>query len=125
MRALLRPDTRKWDLLVLCVLPENTEMIFTVRDRADGIKYELSRIIESEKGKVGRQIMKKTGEKYPPFYGESYDRIIRDEAELDARWREIIESPVNAELAASPGEYAALYVCEEGLTVSDGSGKTA
>src|SRR5437870_2738954 len=82
LSALLKPDGRRWDLLILCVLPGQTELIFSVRDQPSGRPYELSQIIEKAKVKVGRSIIKKSGEKFPPFYAESYDRIIRDEAEL-------------------------------------------
>jgi len=116
LRALMRPDTKRWDLLVVCVLPENTELIFTVREHVEGVKYELAQIVEKEKTRVGKQIIKKTGERFPPFYTESYDRIIRDQDELETRWREIIESPVNAELVESPGDYTGLHVSEAGLS---------
>jgi hypothetical protein len=109
LNALTKPDARKWDLQILCVLPETTELIFTVRDRPTGQPYELSQIIEKAKAKVGRQIIKTSGERFPPFYAESFDRIIRDEAELEERWQAILSSPVDAELAEDPEDYAHLY----------------
>ena len=112
LRALLRPDGRQWDLLILCVLPGQTELIFTVKDGPAGRPYELSGIIERAKGKAGRQIMKETGETLPPFYGESYDRIIRDEIELEERWQAIADSPVNHELAERPEDWDGLWVRE-------------
>ena len=41
VRSLLRAEGRKWDLLILCVLPEQTELIFTVHEGE-----ELSNIVE-------------------------------------------------------------------------------
>jgi hypothetical protein len=110
LRALLRPDGRRWDLLILCVLPGETQLIFTVRETTQGTAYELSDIIEKAKAKVGRQIVKQSGERFPPFYSESYDRIVRDDAELEERWQAIFDSPVSHELAEAAEEYDALWV---------------
>jgi hypothetical protein len=105
VRALLRPEGRKWDLLILCVLPEQTELLFTVHEG-----QELSDIVEKAKTKVGRDIVKKSGERFPPFYTESYDRIVRDEIELEERWQAILDSPVHAELVEEPEEWDGLWV---------------
>lgn len=110
LRALIKPDGRRWDLLIVCVLPEQTDLIFTVREAPTGAPYELSDIVEKAKSKVSKEIVKKTGERFGPFYAESYDRIMRDEAELQAFWEQIFESPVKSELAEDPDSYDALWV---------------
>lgn len=112
LRALVKPDARKWDLLIACVLPEITELMFVVRERPSGEPYELSDIVEKAKAKVGREIIKKSGERWSPFYNESYDRIVRDPSELEDRWSAILESPVSAELVEDPEQYDSLYVAE-------------
>lgn len=112
LRALIKPDGRRWDLLIVCVLPEETELIFTVREAPTGAPYELSDVVEKAKQKVGRAIAKKTEERYPPFYNESYDRILRDEAELEDRWQAIFDSPVANELVEDPEDYDALWVAD-------------
>lgn len=109
-KYLIRPEGRRWDLVILCVLPEKTDLIFTVREGRGGEPYELSDVVESAKRKAGNVIIKNTGERFPPFYAESFDRIIRDEAELEDRWNEILESPVTAELCEDQEEYDFLYV---------------
>lgn len=110
MRYLLRPEGRKWDLLILCILPETTELLFRVREAPAGRPYELSDIVEKAKQKAGKLIVKNTGERYPPFYHESFDRIVRDDAELEEKWNGILGSPVDAELCEDPEEWDALYV---------------
>src|SRR5688572_33479066 len=74
--ALLRPDGRRWDLLILCTLADRTELIFTVKEQPSGKPYELSTVVEKEKNKAGKLIIHNTGERFPPFYSESFDRII-------------------------------------------------
>ncbi|HSI73365.1 MAG TPA: hypothetical protein VK934_09310 [Fimbriimonas sp.] len=112
LRALTVPDGSKWNLQILCVLPERTELIFTVRETPAGQPYELSQIVEKAKSRVGKAILKKTGERFPPFYGESYDRIVRDELELEQRVKDILQSPVNENLIEDPAEYPFLYLPE-------------
>lgn len=92
LRALLRPDGAKWDLRMATVLPSETHLIFAVRESPSGTPYELADIIEPAKAKTARQIMKRSGERYPPFWHESYDRIVRDEVELRERWDEIVDA---------------------------------
>jgi len=109
-RALLRPEGRQWNLIALCTLPSETNLMFTVNDAPAGRPYELSAIVEKAKAKAAKAILKKTGERFPPFYQESYDRIVRDADELESKLMEIIQSPVNSELAEEPEEWMQLWV---------------
>ncbi|MCW5942176.1 MAG: hypothetical protein KIS66_08080 [Fimbriimonadaceae bacterium] len=109
-KRLLAAEGRKWDLKVLCVLPEATELMFTVREGRQGRPVELSAIVETAKRKAGQKIVDNTGERFPPFFSESYDRIVRDDAEFEERWLAIVESPVAAELCEDPEDCDTLYV---------------
>lgn len=109
-RALLRPHAKKLDLLILCVLPDTTELIFEVREAPTGRPYELSDVVEKCKNTAGKKIIKKSGERFPPFYTESYDRIIRDDAELEEHWQRILDSPVDLELVEDPELWDSLWV---------------
>jgi len=104
---LKKADGKKWDLIIACVLPNQTELMFRVGDG-----NELSDIVEKAKTRAGKEIVKKSGERWPPFYDESYDHIIRDDAEFEEFWTKILESPVDNELADDPGDYADLYVAD-------------
>jgi len=97
----------------LCVFAEVTELMFRMREDAKGRPFELAAIIEGAKRKAGKAIVKDTGERYPPFYTESYDRIVRDDAEFEERWLAIVGSPVDAELADEPEDYECLWVAPE------------
>ena len=109
-RALLKPEGRKWNLVILCVLPTETNLIFTVNRGTGGTPYELSSIVEKAKSRAGNAIVKKSGERFPPFYQESYDRILRDADELESKLMEILESPVAHEVAEDPEEWDCLWV---------------
>lgn len=109
-KALGSADGVKWDALIQCVLPDQTEMILQMRAARAGRPHELSTVLECAKRKAGKLIAHGTGERFPPFYAESYDRIIRDEAELEERWEAIYNSPVVAELAETPEAYPGLRI---------------
>ncbi len=66
-RSLLVIDGKKWSLLVLCVLPDATEMMFVLCDN----EIELSKVIEKAKAAADRKVRKKSGERYPVFFSES------------------------------------------------------
>ena len=108
--GLAKADGKQWDLLIACVLPGQTDLMFRVGDAPDGRPYELSQIVEKVKSRVGKQIIKRTEERFSPFYGESYDRIVRDDLEFETRWQEILDSPVTHELCESPEDYTGLFV---------------
>ncbi len=95
---------------MICVLPERTELIFSVRTGKGDQPYELADILEKAKTKAGKLIIKKSGERFPPLYNESYDRIIRDDAEFEERWQAIVGSPVEFELVDDPSDYESLWV---------------
>lgn len=109
-KELLRAQNKQLEYQIVCVLPETAELMFKVRGAEDGRPVELARVIESAKRKAGKRVVKATGERFPPFFAESYDRIVRDEAEFEERWMAILESPVRQELAEEPEEYATLWV---------------
>lgn len=110
LRELLKPEGDKWDVLIVCVLPEATHLIFTMREDRHGRPYELSEVVEKAKTKAGKAVVKRTGERFPPFFAESYDRIVRDDVELEERWQEIFDSASKLELCEDPEEYVALLV---------------
>lgn len=107
---LMRPHGKHFDFKIVCVLPETTEAMFEVAPGPDGQPQELARHIEAAKRKAGKKVVKSTGERFPPFFAESYDRIVRDAAEFEERWMAILESPVRTEMAEDPEEYATLWV---------------
>lgn len=108
--ALLRQQEKQWRLDILCVLDEKTELVAKVVSKSDGQCAELSDIVEKAKTKAGRAIIKSSGERYPPFYFESYDRIVRDEGELEQIWANVIDAASNACEEGDPEEYRFLWM---------------
>jgi|CXWL01.1.fsa_nt_gi hypothetical protein len=109
-RSLLKYHGLKLEFAVLAVLPESTEMIFTVLGLNRGFEVEFSKFIEATKRKSGKKIIENSGERFSPFWEESFDRILRDEQEMQERFDLILEAPVNLELCEDPEEYDQLFV---------------
>ena len=107
---LLKPESTQWHLDILCVRPEVSEFIVNVERDKTGRPIELSKIVERAKSRAGKKIIKKTGERFSPFYDESFDRIIRDEVENEELWMKIIDAPVADELTDDPDSYPFLWV---------------
>jgi hypothetical protein len=112
LSGLLRGQRRKLDLLILCVLPAQTDMLFRIERGPDGEEFELSDVVEKAKRKAGKDIIKKSGERFPPFWTESFDRIMRDEEELQTFWQAIFEGSSGLEEPVEPEEYEWLWVAE-------------
>ncbi|MBV6491964.1 MAG: hypothetical protein IT202_01805 [Fimbriimonadaceae bacterium] len=108
--CLLQPEGKRWNLDCLCVLPEKTELLVRVPKGSGGKQAELSDVVEKAKSKAGKAILKKSGERFPPFYRESYDHIVRDDDEFHQFWESIIFSPAEQGLVEAAEEYDALYV---------------
>jgi hypothetical protein len=107
-QRLLRPQGRKVDYAILHVDIAKTEMIFTVQNGPDEEPYELSDIIEKAKRQAGNKIIKLSGERFPPFSQESFDRIIRDEPEFEETWNRILMESLEG--LSEGGEAATLFV---------------
>jgi hypothetical protein len=114
LSELRKPDDKKLEIDIICVLPEQTELIFRVKFGPNDEPYELSDVLEKAKNRANKQITKRSGEERPVFYRESYDRILRDEAEYEEFWTNILESPIKSELCEEPDEYSGLYVRDAG-----------
>ena len=94
-----------FEQLILCVLPAATEIMF--RYPSGG---EFSDAFEKAKSKAGKYIIKKSEERWSPLGTESYDRIVRDEAEFEERWAQIFESC--AELESEDGDEYPWFWCD-------------
>lgn len=121
---LLRLENSVWNLIAACVLPDATEMLFRMARSADGETPEFSEALEKAKASVGRRIAKGAGERFSPFFSESYDRIVRDEEEFEARLDALLGSPVAAGLVEEPEQYDSLFVADAREVFRSGEGGT-
>jgi hypothetical protein len=116
---LMRTQRRRLDLLILCVLPEATEMVFRLQDHVEEANIDLSDVIEKEKRKASALICKATGEIRPVFYTESYDRIVRDDSELMETLQRIYVSPETTEICEVSEEHPYLHAPDLSLFLEE------
>lgn len=88
-------------------------MMLTLEPGPKGEPYELSDLVEKAKTKAGKKIIAKSGERFPPFYGESYDRIVRDDAELEERWTAVLDAHLAWAEESGDDEEATLWTNNE------------
>ena len=73
----------------------------------EGISVE--RMMQGTKGVTARLVNKHRKTQGPLWLGESYDRIIRDEAEAIEKQNYIYENPIRAGLVERPQDYPFVY----------------
>ena len=69
----------------------------------------MAEILHSVKSFTSHKITILKGTKGPLWQDESYDRMVRDEAEFLEKWNYIRNNPVKASLADRPEDYVWLY----------------
>jgi hypothetical protein len=72
--------------------------------------FSLSRILKGIKGVTARQINGKRGVRGRLWQDESFDRIVRDQAELQEKLEYMLKNPVKAGVTVDPWQYLGWYV---------------
>ena len=75
--------------------------------------YSLSRIMKGTKGVSANIINKQRGTKGQIWQDESFDRIIRDEAEYHEKILYMYNNPIKRELTEDPENYYGWYINED------------
>ena len=102
-------DSTKWKIFAAVVLPDHVHILVQPLPHPGGGIYHLAEILHSVKSFTSHKITKLKGMKGPLWQDESYDRVVRDEAEFLEKWNYIRNNPVKASLADRPEDYAWLY----------------
>jgi REP element-mobilizing transposase RayT len=85
-------------------MPDHVHLLFKP---ADG--FSLSRIMKGVKGASSKRLNEQRGTRGSLWQDESWDRIIRDEAEFDEKLNYMLNNPVKAGLCEDAWEYAGWY----------------
>jgi len=94
----------KWDVIAAVVMPDHVHVLATPLPKGTGV-YDLSEILHSVKSFSAHQINKARGRAGAVWLDETYDRIVRDEAELEEKYEYIRNNPIKTGLAATVAEY--------------------
>jgi len=102
-------DSRAYDLISFCIMPNHVHLICAPLKRENGEFYGLAEILQSLKRHTARQsnlILKRSGSFWQD---ESYDHVIRDEAELERTIKYILYNPVKANLVQEQRDWKWAY----------------
>jgi REP element-mobilizing transposase RayT len=102
-------NTKVYDLISFCIMPNHVHLIFTPLEKETDKFYSLTEILHSLKRHTARQsnlFLKQSG---PFWQDESYDRVIRDEAELERIIKYVLYNPVKANLVNEQKDWTWTY----------------
>ncbi len=98
-------DGQFYNLLAAVVMPDHAHALL---EPLGG--FTLSRIMKDTKGVTAKMINEMRCTSGNVWQDESFDRIMRDQNELDEKTQYIVDNPVKRNLAEDPSQYPALYV---------------
>jgi REP element-mobilizing transposase RayT len=96
--AIYYRHTKVYDLISFCIMPNHVHLICKPLEKEKDKFYGLTEILHSLKRHTARQsnlILKRSGSFWQD---ESYDHVIRDEAELEQIIKYVLYNPVKANL---------------------------
>jgi REP element-mobilizing transposase RayT len=112
VEALHHRDEQVYDLVAFCVMPNHVHLVCTPLQREDGTYHVLYRMLQSLKRHTARQSNKILRRQGTFWQGESYDHVVRDEAELMRIIWYVINNPVKAGLVSDWESWPWTYVSQ-------------
>src|SRR5947209_1640064 len=105
MENILFDHGKRYDLVLAVVMPDHVHVLLCPRQRNTGTWYDLAGIMKGMKGASARKINQLLGTSGKVWQQESYDRIVRDEQELEEKIQYIWENPLRAGLVDDPERF--------------------
>jgi len=102
-------DGKVFELVAFCIMPNHVHLVFTPLEKAEDVFYSLTEILQSLKRHTARQSNLILGRSGAFWQDESYDHIIRDEAELERIVKYVVNNPVKAGLVNDPSKWKWSY----------------
>ena len=102
-------DGKVYDLIAFCIMPNHVHLVFVPVEKSESAFYSLTEILQSLKRHTASQsnlILDRSG---TFWQDESYDHIIRDQAELDRIIKYVLNNPVKAGLVDDWTEWKWFY----------------
>ncbi|MDY3562426.1 transposase [Gemmata sp. JC673] len=107
-------DTKRWTVHAAVVMPDHAHALvrplpLDTTDVTAREFYSLPELTKSVKGYSARAINRRQGRSEALWQDEGYDRIVRNDRELEETWGYIRFNPVKAGFVAEPELYQWLY----------------
>ncbi len=97
-------DGKFYKLIAVVIMPDHVHVVIVPNEGLD-----LSRVMKGMKGVSAKLLNERRGSQGLLWQAESWDRIVRDQAELDEKLKYMLENPVKRGLIADPWEYDGWY----------------
>ena len=100
-------DGKKIELYAVVVMPDHVHLLLQPRpvENIPGGVHDLAEVLHSIKSFSAHEIAKRSEIRGAVWQHESYDRIVRDDAEFEEKWTYICNNAVMKKLAREPGQY--------------------
>lgn len=108
--AIHHRDGREYDLIAFTIMPNHVHLLITPLERDKGTYYALPRINHSLKRYTANRANRLLGRQGRFWQQETYDHIVRDEAERQRITTYILQNPVKAGLCATWEEWPWTYL---------------
>ena len=112
IEALHHRDGIEYDLLAFCVMPNHVHLVCTPLRQEEGSYQPLARIMQSLKRYTARGANRLLGRRGAFWRSESYDHVVRDDAELARILRYVVENPAKVGLVESWDSWPWSYLKE-------------
>ena len=109
MGAIQHRNRKVYDLISFCIMPNHVHLIITPLEKEGGIFYNLTEILHSLKRHTARQSNLILNQSGAFWQDESYDHILRDEAELERTIKYVLYNPVKANLVKEQQDWKWSY----------------
>jgi len=96
---------KKMTLHAVTVMPDHVHLLLTPHEVVPGHWPTLGELLKSIKGFSSQEINKRRGGSGLNWLDESFDRVVRDEAEFHEKWAYMEANAVTAGLVARPEDY--------------------
>jgi REP element-mobilizing transposase RayT len=107
--AIFYRNTKVYDLISFCIMPNHVHLILTPMEKGKGNFYNLTEILHSLKRHTARQSNLLLNQSGAFWQDESYDHILRNEAELERTIKYVLYNPVKAKLVKEQQDWKWIY----------------
>jgi len=108
LRVIREGHGKKYTLVAVQVMPDHVHLVLSPLD-----SQPLAKVMQWIKGVTARQLNIHRGKQGSIWMVDYYDRIIRNEKELDEKLKYIYENPIRSGLVENAGDWSGWYLNEE------------
>jgi len=102
-------DMKTFDLISFCIMPNHVHLVCTPLEREKDSFYSLTEILHSLKRHTARQSNLILGRSGSFWQDESYDHVVRNDAEFERIVRYVLHNPVKAKLVKEQKDWKWMY----------------